>query len=211
MPFIPVENVAMAEIRMLVDAQKVENTLYFLSESGWDGASLESLGGTLHTWWTTFYSDNCNPIVSLNEIVCTDLTTATGAQFTTPGAGATGGRVGTILPNSITLAISFKTAKRGRAFRGRNYVVGLNEEDREGTNAIDAAVIADWIGIYDNVRTGAELGDTFPWVVVSRFSGVDADHKPIPRVAGIATRVTSVTVADAIIDAQRRRLPGRGQ
>lgn len=196
---------------MLYDGQKVENNLYFLAESGWNGASLQLLAESLHTWWDAHYATAASVAVTLNEIVCTDLTSETGDQFTEPGGGSIGTNTGTALPNNVTLAISFKTNKRGRAFRGRNYVVGLNVDDRNGPNDIDASVIANWIAIYEAVRTGDELGETTPWVVVSRFNGVDAEGKPIPRVAGVATHVTSVTVADATIDAQRRRLPGRGQ
>jgi len=48
-------------------------------------------------------------------------------------------------------------------------------------------------------------------VVVSRFSGVDADGHPIPRTTGVSTLVASVAIVDPVIDSQRRRLPGRGQ
>jgi hypothetical protein len=45
---------------------------------------------------------------------------------------------------------------------------------------------------------------------VSRFSGVDEDGRPIPRVAGISTVVLSYGVTDNNLDSQRRRLAGRG-
>lgn len=211
MPFVPVENVAELELRMTQDGQKVENTLYFLAESGWDAGGLEALCEAALDWWNTFYAPNANPIVTLREVVATDLTTETSGQFVLPAVGAIGGNTGAPLPNHVTFAIGFKTAMRGRSFRGRNYVIGLNEDDRNGPNDLDVEVVEAWRSAYDQILTADGLGGTYTWVVVSRFSGVDTDGKPIPREAGVATPVASVVASDNIIDSQRRRLPGRGQ
>ena len=49
------------------------------------------------------------------------------------------------------------------------------------------------------------------WVIVSRYSGVDGDGRPVPRVAGVTTPVTNVVAVDGTVDSMRRRLPGRGR
>jgi hypothetical protein len=48
-------------------------------------------------------------------------------------------------------------------------------------------------------------------VVVSRFSGVDSAGKPIPKTNGSVAFITGFGTFDAVLDSQRRRLPGRGQ
>jgi hypothetical protein len=114
------------------------------------------------------------------------------------------------LPNNVTLTVSFRTANRGRSFRGRNYVVGLGETQVAG-NTVAPSVITAFDGIYSQLLA-SPVAAIATWVVVSRFSGVDPVTKePIPRVTGIATPITSVTVVDNVVDSQRRRLPKRGQ
>jgi cation transporter-like permease len=69
------------------------------------------------------------------------------------------------------------------------------------------ACITQYTAFMDAISTAG-----WTWVIASRFSGVDPDTgDPIPRVAGVTTPVTNVVCTDATLDAQRRRLPGRGQ
>lgn len=210
MPFIPVANTFLAEIRMLCAGQQIENTLYFRPQVESDDPSLAALGAHLLVWWNNFYAVAIPTAVSLREIHITDLTTATSAVHTqpAPAPAPTGDRPTAVLPNQDTLAISFRTALRGRSFRGRNYLAALAEGDvTEST--VNAAVQVDALAAYNNLLTGPIVAD-FEWVVVSRYSGVDAAGKPIPRAAGIATPVVSVVIVDPIVDSQNRRLPGRG-
>jgi hypothetical protein len=212
MPYVPVPSTVMAELRMTLDGQKIENTLYFLSASGPSLANMEVLGSDLEGWWTT----NCAPLlpvdVLLRELVITDLTTNTGPQYTDAPEGGIPGVIGQpALPNNVSLAISFRTALRGRSFRGRNYIPALTE-NQVVNNTVSAAVAASWVSAYNELiailATGAR---EYTWVVVSRFSGVDADKKPIPRTIGLKEPVVTALVVDATVDSMRRRLPGRGR
>lgn len=113
------------------------------------------------------------------------------------------------MPGNVTMSVSFRTALRGRSFRGRNYVAGLTEDQVAG-NIFISTLSASWKAAYEAIAAAiASTGWT--WVVVSRFSGVDAVTKePIPRAAGVTTPVLSVIVVDDFVDSQRRRLAGRG-
>lgn len=196
---------------MLLDGQRIENTLYFFNPGGSTLASLISLGSDLEGWWTL----NCAPLlpvdVVLNEITLTDLSTATGLQVTralsTPVAGTLGQPA---LPNNVSLAVSFRSAIRGRSYRGRNYIPCLTEA--QVANSAVTQVVADaWRDAYAAILVAVSgPGDPYVWVVVSRYSGVDADGKPIPRVTGNAEPVNAVVVVDRTVDSMRRRLPGRG-
>jgi hypothetical protein len=195
---------------MTLDLQQVENTLWFDMGEAPSEANLLVLNNALAAWWADFYAPLVAADVQLVEIACTSMDTATGPQIILPAPPGTFGLVGQpALPNSVSLAVSFRTATRGRSFRGRNYVVGLTET-QVTNNTVTSGVASSWQAAYAELLTFADTpGNT--WVVASRFSGVDAGTgQPIPRVTGLATQITSVTVVDQIIDGQRRRLPKRG-
>lgn len=210
MPFIPVANTVLAEIRMTADLQQVENTLYFEFPAAPTLASMQTLADDLQAWWIASYAGQIWSGVELREITLTDLTSSSGPQLTqVPPSGTLGDLSNPPLPTSVTLTVSFRTALRGRSFRGRNYVVGLVESQTTSANEIDSTTIAAWASTYtDLFAVAADAGVT--WVVVSRFSGVDGSGNPIPRAAGVTTPVTTVVIVDNVVDSQRRRLPGRG-
>lgn len=210
MASVPVANTAEAEVRMLLDAQHVENTLYFEYGAPPDASQLLSLGNGLISWWTTNMAPLTPASTVLSEVVCTDLTTPTGPQATAVPLASTPGTMGTtVLPSNDSFTISFRTALRGRSYRGRNYIVGLGASQVAGNNMV--------LGYADAFVTAYEAlfalatAEGCTWVVVSRYSGVDpVTKKPIPRAAGVVTPITTVLYVDLVVDSQRRRLPGRG-
>jgi len=121
-----------------------------------------------------------------------------------------GSAAGFPLPNNDSYVITFNTAARGRSGRGRNYILGLTTSDQLTANTVTSGFRTGLLAYYTALKAlasenGAEM------VVVSRFSGVDADGDPIPRAEGVARAITSFSTADTTLDSQRRRLPGRGQ
>lgn len=210
MPFIPVAKTVEAEIRMTLDGQRVENTLYFEYPGTVTPSDLTVLGSALDAWWQASYSTQASLAVELREIYLTDLTSATGPSHThVPAVTALGDLNEEPLPNNVSICVSFRTDLRGRSFRGRNYFVGLVGDQVVG-NTLEPAVVTAIRGIYLDLLTLATDND-IAWVVVSRFSGVGGTPpRPIPRVAGVTTPITSVVLVDPVIDSQRRRLPSRG-
>jgi len=211
MPFVPVPNTVLAELRMSLDGQRVENTLYFRRGFTPTVAEITALGNALITWWGAFVADYTNAAVTLEEVFLTDLTTAIASAVSVP---ATSGIIGTIggdfIPANASLAVSFRTANRGRSFRGRNYIVGLSEDSVTG-NTVDPDVVTLIELAYNQLLSSLPGTSGWTWSVVSRFSGIGLGGVPIPRTTGLATTITSVNVVDPIVDSQRRRLPGRGQ
>lgn len=210
MPFIQVPATVLVEFRMTADLQQVENTIYFTFQDPYGATEMTALGEDMVTWWVANLAPLIWSGVQLREVVVTDLDSATGPQVSVIPATTTFGEQNLApLPNSVSLTVSFRTALRGRSFRGRNYVVGLVEAQTSGANVVDGATLAAYINAYEGLIAiaGANGAD---WVVVSRFSGVDGNGDPIPRATGIATPITTVLVVDNVVDNQRRRLPGRG-
>lgn len=210
MPFVPVTNTVMVEIRMRLDAQRIENTVYFKKATAWSAGDLVTLGNSMLTWWAANYAPFVSSAVTLNEIYISDLTSSTGLVQSTPAPTPhpAGDRAAASLPNNVAITVSFRSGSRGRSARGRNYISGLSE-DAVVLNTVDAAVITDIENGY-NLLADVASDNTCFWVIVSRFSGVDVDGHPIPRVAGATFDILTVLVVDAIIDSQRRRLPTRG-
>jgi len=211
MPFVPVPNAALVELRMLLFGQKVENTLWFFSPTPWDLSLLTQLNNDMTAWWVDEYADCISDNCTLREIACTDMSSPTGPQVVLPPPEPASGTItGPSLPNNVTLTVSFRTSNRGRSFRGRNYIAGLAEASNTA-NEMDASYIGTVISAYETLLAEGGALTAGTWVVASRFSGIDSEGKPIPREEGITTPITSVTVVDNIIDSQRRRLPGRGK
>ena len=210
MPFVPALNTVLVEIRMLWDGQRVENTLYFSSGSPPEPGAMATLGNNIIAWW----QENIAPLTStgviLREVVVTDLTSDIGPQVTQVPSGVLAGLVSDeSLPNSTTLAVSFRTANRGRSFRGRNYFVGLTDGQVNGNNVL-STLADDLVTAYD-LLNATPFQPTWVWSVVSRYSGVDpVTGDPLPREDAVVTPILTVLVTDLVVDTQRRRLPGRG-
>jgi hypothetical protein len=211
MPFVPVPDTVLAEIRMQQDSQKIENTLYFKGTS-LDVPTATTLATALIDWWTANIAPKTHVSLILSSVVITDLSSATGFQVGVAPTTSTHGLItgSDEMPNNVVATISFRTGSRGRSFRGRNYIAGLTN-GQITANTLTSTAITDFLDAYNALLAVATAQDVV-WVVASRFSGVDpVTHKPIPRTTGITTEITNVLFADDTVDSQRRRLPGRGQ
>jgi len=212
MPFVPATSVVEMEFRMLLDGQKIENTLYFKHVTTFNTSDMQILALDAIGWWTTLVAPIQPLDLTLVEVVVTDLTTATSPQVTeAPVPPVAGTFAGNVLPNNVSLAVSFRTANRGRSFRGRNYIPCLME-GQVVKNTVESVTVTQWLSVYNQVPDliSPESG-SWTWVVLSRYSGTDGDGKPLPRTAGVATPITSAVIVDPTVDSMRRRLPGRGQ
>lgn len=203
MAFIPVPNTVEVEIRSEYLGQRVENTLYFSGASPIPADAYGDLLELIRAWWTAYPRDLLSDQLILRELYLTDLSSATGGTYTLAISGDPGGPVAADpLPGSIAMCVSFRTANRGRSFRGRNYVCGFGENQVSGNTFLPSLVAAMGTA-YNQLLT--TMGTTsFFWAVVSRYSN------GAPRTTGIATPVTAAIVVDGYVDSQRRRLAGRG-
>ena len=203
MPYIPVINTVMVETRMQQDSQKVENTTYWAFASAPTVAQMTTLVNAIEAWWVANYAPLVSAGVTLRETVATDLTTQSGASVAFPAVGTpAGGNASAAMPNNVSLAVSFRTAKRGRSYRGRNYMVGICDSHVAG-NTYDASFLGNVQDCYEALFPVQSTANA-QWVVVSRY------HDKVARTTGVATPIISVTITDATVDSMRGRLPGRG-
>lgn len=203
MPFIPVADVAQAELIYSWSGQVVETVLHYQIPAGWNQVEMEELAADLVTWWDTHMQPVMPTTLQLNMIRVTDLS-AVDAEFVnwSTGLPLVGTNASPSLPNNCALTITKRTPQRGRSFRGRIYHPGLVEA-AVVDNTVTAAQVSLISSVYALAKTFPIQTETAQMVVVSRFTNGN------PRAAGIWTPVTTFT-SDGLVDSQRRRLPGRG-
>jgi len=210
MPFVPASGVIEVQSVYLLDGQIVENTCYVFNTVPWDEASITAMLETIKNVIVTQLLPILSNTIHLVRLIGTLLDAIDSISVVNVvSPPQPGGDASQALPNNVTYTVTFLTSGRGRSSRGRNYVPGLAAAARSGANGIDAGFRSDLLSYYDALLAAVNTGTT-TLGVLSRFSGVDADKKPIPRTEGVFRGITGFTTFDNTIDSQRRRLPGRG-
>jgi len=203
MAFIPVANTVQLEYLQRQDGQAVENVVHYRLVAGVPSvADMTALCAAAVTWWNAQLKPLCASNVSLVTVKATSLQTQTSpvVEYVT-GLPISGTAGGTALPNNVTVVTRLNTDLRGRSYRGRVYHVGLTSSLVNGntvSSSTRTSLAAAW-----NAALTLSTAPVWTLVVVSRF----ADGAP--RVNGVRTDVTGVSV-NPTIDSQRRRLPERG-
>lgn len=210
MPFVPVDQTLMVEAVFEYNGQIVENTYYFTMLDDWTEGDVSAILTAIKNIIVSDLMPLLAAGIKLVKLVGTLLDAVDSLSLVlnvSPPVAGSG--IATPLPNNVSYTITFLTAARGRSSRGRNYIAGFTTDDQLDANHIEEATRTGLLSFYDELRAvGSDAGATM--VVVSRFSGVDENKKPIPRTSGVTHAVTGFTTADNVLDSQRRRLPGRG-
>lgn len=201
MAFVPVENVAEVAIRYEWGTSPATNTLHFFKDEGWTASLLETLTYDVATWWATSVANLVSDTVVIREIYAFDLSTATGPAFSyKPVSEIKGQGTSPTLPSNVTWTVSFRTNKRGRAYRGRNYVVGLTEGQVVG-NTVFESTIANYLEAYTDLLSPTTITNDALWCTVHRYIG------KVPMALGTHEVITNVIATDSRVDTQKRRLP----
>jgi hypothetical protein len=208
MTYVPVPNVAMLELRQLLDGIQIENTSYWLFPDGWTVGSLGNLANLGVDWWTDVLGPLLSSQISLREGFTTDLTASdAGVGSYSVGLPVAGGQAQEAMSNNVAMVVSIRTAQRGRSRRGRNYVAGIPVSVVD-QNTIQGAFATSVLNAYSALLgSGIEAG--FTQVVVSRYSGfitVDGKRKPAPRTVGLYTEVTGFSQTDPKVKTMRMRM-----
>jgi hypothetical protein len=205
MPFVAAPNTIMAEMRMLIGVNRLENVLYFQGSAGVNTTLMTTLGNNLANWWDASLTPQLSTQLQLVEVYLTDLTTQTSPTVSIPKAPPlTGNNAADLLPNNVALCVSFRTNGRGKSARGRNYVPGLVETEVSGS-IVASTTTTPVVAAYNALKGAGTFTAGLEWVVVSRF------HDNAPRTVALVQPITSVVLVDSVVDSQRRRLPGRGR
>lgn len=199
--YTPFDGVAQVEFRARYHSVPVENVIHVYTPDGGPipPSDLSLIAATAAQGWF----DEILPLLSnsyvATEVFVRDLTIQNGNIATdTTIAGSVGGRVGNGLPGNIAFCVSLRTGVAGRSFRGRMYLVGLDEADVT-QNVLSGAVATSLVAGVDNLR-GVLASINYFLCIASRFSN------GVQRTVGVFTPVTNVLAVDNRVDTQRRRL-----
>ena len=201
-PYIPVAETAEVRLKYETAGGVAENVINFQLDGGWDSTSLAALAAAVEDSWETNISPIVAETITLVDTTATDISTEFGPQVVDTG-GISGAQGNPVLPSNVTFVVSFRTALRGRNFRGRLNHVGLTENFVTGDSISDSDAINftnDYVSFFEDIAT-AVPGATH--VIVSRCLAGEW------RDVGVITPVNGYNV-DTTIDSQRRRLKGRG-
>lgn len=211
MPFIPSATEVEAKFEGVVDGQQTINDLYFSLPGGYVLSDIQSLATNLSDWFTLSFASHLSEDWSTVAVHVRALNVPAGFVVDVSPTPTVGGAASSAEPNNVALCISFRTGIAGRSFRGRNYVPGV-PTDQITLNTFEAGWMADVKATYDLLLAGGgALPGGWIWGVLSRFSGVDVDGKPIPRASGVFTPIVNTLFTDSTADSMRNRLPGRGK
>lgn len=175
-----------------------------------DITDLEAVATAVNDWATGAYSAIMPNTLTWVQIVVTDLNVAGGAQYTKDMSGEGGGDItNDVKTNQDTIAIKFNTARSGRSYRGRAYMLALSAGSYSDANNIGSTALASIVNAFDALRSDLDTAG-YPLGVLSRFNQDDVPTPPHKRAEGLLVPVTTVSATNGVVDSQRRRLPGRG-
>lgn len=205
MPFVPAPNIIMAEMRYTFNGQNCENRVMIDNLGAPTPADLSAVAVDTWNFVETGLFPNLSHDILLREVVTTDLSTATGAQYTYAPDSTTAGEQGTrALPNECAFCVSLHTASRGRSARGRIYIPAIPAASMVDANNLSSSLVTLLVAaVQSYIDTIA--GDSRQLVIVSYV----ADGAPRPG-GPVYFPVLSAVATDSVIDSQRRRKPGVG-
>lgn len=207
MAFQPATTAALVELIYLSAGQRCQNNLTFShATTGWTAPELTALAQAVQNWWVGEMAALTANSVSLIQIDATDLSDQFGPKITLPVTPPQFGTVGSELePNNATFCTTFVTGFRGRAFRGRNFLVGLAAQWVTESTVLNAFATS-LRNAYSELLGATYLPAGVDWVLVTRVvNGV------VQMPTALKSPITGAVHADLTVDSQRRRLPGRGK
>lgn len=199
MPFIPLPNGVRAVLEFNLAGELVVNVFHFTCDSAITTVNLTALGEVLADMWANDLVGLFSTDMSLQQIVLTDVSTEDSIQVTyttdLPEPGVAGGDAA---PNNVAVCSTYRTERIGRSYRGRTYWAGLDETLIVNNTPNSSIVTNILTALADMIIAADVMGFTF---VVASYR-----HNNAPRVTGVATPITALTM-DTRSDSQRRRLP----
>lgn len=143
--------------------------------------------------WLTHMNQNFE-LISVEVI---DLTSASG--WTAAQSSLTSGAITTApVQSQVALVTTFLTAKRGRSYRGRNFLPGLSQADLNDSRTWSSTTLTNWGARYADVASDINTAGWTP-VVLSRIQG------GVPLSLGVTTPITGYR-PNALLGTIRGRL-----
>lgn len=203
MPFIPIPRGISLCFQFSLAGQQVEFCVTLQKKVGAVNPAVDftDIDNVIVSNWATTFKPLQSTDCTMTQQVITDQSVEAGAQqiFT---FAQTGTAASAALPSNAALVMSYRTAKRGRSFRGRSYLTGIPLSARNSATDITSTYAA---------AVALAIATLMPAIDTAGFAHVVASkqHNGVVQNPALVTPVTAYVV-DGHFDSQRRRLFGRG-
>lgn len=163
---------------------------------------------------------------SLTRVGVRDLRTSNQPEFRDTGAAAAGTGTGDVLPGSVALCITKRTAGAGKSFRGRYYQSGFTETENTAAGVASSAAVGNTLAFLQQITTPFSSASLFPAVLTMEqeeviITKVTNHVGPPPSTEtkilshqtakpGAAHDITTYVSRDTNWESQRRRTNRRG-
>lgn len=195
-PRVSVPNVAEVALKMRLYTQECVNTFAFAFPTQPTSANMQDLATLVVERVLPVYRLATSTDLVFESVRVQDLLVPTQTSVERAITGSIRGQIGSAgMPGNVTLAVSKRTGRAGRSYRGRFFLPGIPTNAVFGdTVSASYQVLAQnvglaWLGVGDD-------GTGWRAVVASTLRG-------------IATYVLSI-ITESLLDSMRRRLASRG-
>lgn len=203
MAFIPIPNGATLCFDFTTDGQMWQFCLTIQKRAGAPStADLDTLTTIGEGFWTDHLKGFLSTPTTLRQIRATDQTSESGPASVLSVAEAATGSANS-LPLGTAIVNSFRTGLRGRSYRGRAYLGGLQSASLNTPTTMKAADIVSLLSYWADLANDLDAAG-FDHVVASKQHNGAVTN---PAVVHVVTDY----IIDTLFDSQRRRLAGRGQ
>jgi len=163
----------------------------------WTSSGLNNLCSDLFTNIWPLLQACMATTFTLTLIEATDRSAPGGAYGSfTPTTGNLGTKNSDALPASVANVIKWTTGFSGRRYRGRTYVPGFVDADATGSTFVSSVL--------------TQCQNLAAAMLLYVGPGTPSVDFAIASIKDLALRIVTGYAVDAIVDSQRRRLPGRG-
>jgi hypothetical protein len=202
MAFIPVPRTFEYVVTMTCFDNVSQNVFHSRPNDFPDTIPLIDRVASVRAAWANRIMPRMSTSTALTTVSGRDLSTEEGDAVVVGGAIVVGTLAGEPAPAQVTALVQKITALGGKSRRGRLYLSFFRELDVDGGQGIIVAASLTALqtamdGFLSDVQAIGGTSDE-QMVVVSRYKGVDAAGKPIPRAEGLVTPITSLLVASSI-------------
>lgn len=202
MAFIPVLNVVKTVVRVQYASRVYTNSFYWYKPGGWDAITAQDLCDYVRAAWVARILGNQSNGVYLLNVVGYDMEDSAGFVVYSTAAGPTAGTVASpVNPGNVTVAVSLRTANRGKSGRGRIYHIGLAESQTSG-NQLATGVDTTLADAYFDFQADVELDAGAVMGIVSFQKDL------VVRNPGVFQHITAILVGPNL-DSQSRRVKSK--
>jgi hypothetical protein len=202
MPFIPVPGTIEYVVTMTCFDNVSQNVFHSRPNDFPDLIPVIDRAASVRAAWANRIMPQLSTSTALTTVSAKDLSSDEGDAVVLGGAIVVGSQPGEPAPAQVTALIQKITALGGKSRRGRLYLSFFREADVDGGQGIlVSAYLIDLQTAFSQFLSDVQaIGGTSDeqMVVVSRYKGVDAAGRPIPRPAGLVTPITSLLVSSSI-------------